>query len=248
MHQPSHQKIALITGGAKRLGAAIGRVLHNAGMNVVVHYRSSAADAEALCAELNQLRGDSCAVLQADLLDYDRHADFLARAVSIWNGLDALVNNASAFFPSPAGNITEAHWDTLIGTNMKAPFFLAQAAAPILAARRGCIINMVDIHGERPLKNYPVYSISKAGMAAVTGALAKELGPEIRVNGVSPGAILWPEGGVSDQRKKEIISRITLQRIGCADDIARCVLFLIRDADYVTGQIVAVDGGRRLFS
>lgn len=248
MQQPSHQKIALITGASKRLGAAIGQSLHGNGMNVVLHYRHSAAEAEALCTRLNQIRCNSAAILQADLGDSACHAHLIERAVSIWNGLDALVNNASAFFPSTVGEITEAHWDELIGANMKAPFFLAQAAARILRTRRGCIINMVDIHGERPLKNYPVYSISKAGLVAITEALAKELGPEIRVNGIAPGAILWPEGDMSEEQKNEIISRITLRRIGSADDIARSVLFLVRDADYITGQIIAVDGGRRLFT
>lgn len=237
---------ALITGAARRLGAEIARRLHGAGMNVIIHYRSSGAAAAALCDELNNLRPGSAAILQCDLLQTDELARLVRQSGELWGRLDAVVNNAAAFEPTPIGSVTEAQWDALLGSNLKAPFFIAQAAAPWLRASRGSIVNLVDIHAERALKGYPVYSIAKAAVAAMTRALAKELAPEVRVNGVSPGAILWPENEPSEAEKRKVLSRIPFQRIGAPADIAKTVLFLIRDADYITGQVIAVDGGRTL--
>ena len=241
-------KVVLITGAARRIGAATAHRLHTAGMNLALHYRRSKAEAEELCATLNRRRAESAVTLQADLLHTPNIGALIRSAADVWGGLDVLVNNASTFYATPVEAVVEEQWDELIGSNLKAPFFLSQAAAPLLRRRSGCIVNIIDIHAKRPLKGYPVYSIAKTGLAAMTRALAKELGPEIRVNGVAPGAILWPEANLSEDEKKAIVSRTVLKRTGCPDDIARTVLFMIRDADYITGQLLAVDGGRSLFS
>ena len=239
-------KVALVTGAARRIGATICRCLHEQGTNVAVHYRGSAAEAEALCADLNDLRPNSALAVRADLASIDRLPE-LVTTVTAWHGrLDILINNASSFYPTPLGEITEAHWDDLVGSNLKAPLFLSQAAAPELRKARGVIINIVDIHAQRPLRNHAVYGSAKAGLAMLTRALAKDLAPEIRVNGVSPGAILWPDAGLSEQTKASILRQIPAGRPGAADDIAACVLYLVRDAGYVTGQIIAVDGGRSI--
>ncbi|MEE9356856.1 pteridine reductase [Candidatus Vondammii sp. HM_W22] len=236
--------VALITGAAHRIGACIARTLHRSGMNIVIHYRHSADAAESLKKELEAIRPDSVLLLQADLLDTGRLPDII-QAIRNWQGrLDLLVNNASSFYPTPLEEVAEAQWDNLIGSNMKAPFFLAKAAAPMLSECGGSIINLVDIHAQRPLKNHPVYSMAKAGNAMMVKALARELGPKIRVNGVAPGAILWPEEGLSKETQQEILSRTALERPGNPENIARTVLFLARDADYITGQVIAVDGGR----
>jgi len=237
-------RTALITGGAHRIGAQIARTLHQAGMDVLVHYRRSAQGAEALKAELEANRPDSVGLLQLDLHDTPRFPAFIDEALRFRGRLDLLVNNASTFYPTPVGEATEAQWEDLIGTNLKAPFFLSQAAAPSLRKSGGAIVNLVDIHAQRPLKGYPLYSMAKAGNAMMVKALARELGPEIRVNGVAPGAILWPEQGLSEADKDTILERTALKRAGTPVDIARTVLFLVRDADYITGQIIAVDGGR----
>jgi pteridine reductase len=241
-------KTALITGAARRIGARIARSLHEAGYNVALHFLRSKAEAQALADELNRARGDSARLIQADLLRSEQLAPLVEQAIGFWGGLDVLVNNASRFYPTPVGEVAENQWDELLGSNLKAPFFLSQAAAPCLRERDGVIVNIVDIHAERGLKNYPVYSIAKAGLAAMTRALAKELGPQIRVNGVAPGAILWPEHDMDEAKHAEILSRIPLRRKGEPDDVARAVLFFVRDAPYVTGQILAVDGGRSLFN
>jgi pteridine reductase len=241
-------KTVLITGAARRIGAAIAHRLHAAGMNLAIHYRGSKAEADELCASLNRQRAGSAVTLQADLLHTSNIRELIHNASEIWGGLDVLVNNASTFYATPVEDVAEEQWDELIGSNLKAPFFLSQAAAPLLKKRSGCIVNIIDIHAKRPLKGYPVYSITKTGLAAMTRALAKELGPEIRVNGVAPGAILWPEANLADAEKKAIVARTVLKRTGCPNDVARTVLFLIRDADYITGQLLAVDGGRSLFS
>lgn len=241
-------KVVLITGAAHRIGAQIARLLHAQGARLVLHYRSSRESAHKLQEELNNLRKDSVVLVQADLLDSKKLAAVIRNAVSAWNRLDVLVNNASSFYTTQMGSVTEAQWENLIGTNLKAPFFLSQAAAPRLAEHNGCIINIVDIHADRPLKNYPVYSMAKAGLVMLTKALACELGPEIRVNAVAPGAILWPENDMDDITKQRIISRTFLKRRGSADDIARAVLFLIRDAIYTSGHVLTVDGGRSLNS
>lgn len=194
-------KSALVTGAARRIGAEIVRRLHAAGYHIVLHYHRSAADAEALCRELNAVREDSVHLLQADLRETGGLNDFVQRAAAVWGGLDVLVNNASAFYPTPLGTVTEDQWNDLLGSNLKAPFFLVQTAAPYLRERKGCIVNIGDIHADRPLENYTVYCVAKAGLAAMTRALAKELAPDIRVNGVAPGAILWPEHDMDSTKK-----------------------------------------------
>lgn len=239
-------QVGLITGAAQRIGAALARALHRAGMDLALHYRHSAASAQALCAELEAVRPGSVLLLQADLLDATAPARLIAAVVERFGRLDLLVNNASSFYPTPLGEVTETHWHDLIGTNLKAPFFLAQAAAPLLRASGGAIVNLVDIHAERPLKGHPLYSIAKAGNAMLVKALARELGPEVRVNGIAPGAILWPDTGIGEAEKKATIARTALRRLGTPEDIVRTLLFLVRDADYLTGQIIAVDGGRTL--
>ncbi len=244
---PLASRWVLITGGAKRIGAEIARTLHGAGASIAVHYRSSAGPAEALVAELEAARPGSAAAFAADLLD-DRARDSLVERVVARTGrLDVLVNNASTFYPTPVGTITPEHWDDLVGTNLKAPLFLSQAAAPHLRGAGGVIVNLVDIHARRPLRDHPVYGPAKAGLAMLTRSLAKDLGPDVRVNGVSPGAILWPEDeDMAESVKDNIIGQTALKRTGSPADIAGCVLYLVRDASYVTGQIIAVDGGRSL--
>jgi len=214
---------------------------------LILHYRSSSQDAHKLCDELNKLRPNSAVLLQADLLKLTELERLAAEAIAAFGGIDVLVNNASVFYPGLVDEVTEEQWDALLGSNLKAPFFLAKHLAGTLKQTKGCIVNIVDIHAERGLKGYPVYSIAKAGLAAMTKVLAKELGPEVRVNGVAPGAILWPEHELSEDSRQEILQRVILKRSGEAIDIAKAVLFLIKDADYVTGQIIAVDGGRTLF-
>jgi len=238
--------IALVTGAARRVGAEIATQLHAAGADVGIHYRSSGEDTTRLVAHLNGLRPNSAAAFEADLLDTASHPALIAAVVDWRGGLDILVNNASTFYPTPLGEITEADWDDLVGSNFKAPLFLSQAAAPSLRERRGSIVNIVDIHAQRPLRDHLVYGPAKAGLAMVTRALAKELAPEVRVNGVSPGAILWPEGDMSETAKASILEQVPLARPGDPADIAGCVLYLVRDASYVTGQILAVDGGRSI--
>ena len=237
-------KLALVTGSARRIGATIVRTLHADGARVAIHYRGSAAEATALAAELNGARSDSAATFQADLVDTAALPALAERVLDWAGGIDILVNNASSFYPTPIGEITEDAWDDLVGSNLKGPLFLSQACLPALRKARGVIINLVDIHGQRPLRNHHVYSPAKAGLAMLTRALAKDLGPEIRVNGVSPGAILWPSDGMTADVKKSILEQIPLDRAGSPADIAGCVLYLVRDATYVSGQIIAVDGGR----
>lgn len=237
-------KTALITGASHRIGAAIARMLHGEGMNLVLHYRNSSAGAERLRNDLEDQRSHSVVLGQADLMHTGQLFDLVGLANQAFGRLDVLVNNASAFYPTPVGEVTLKQWDELMGSNLKGPFFLAQAAAPLLRAHNGCIVNLVDVHAERPKKDYPVYSMAKAGNAMMVKALARELGPEVRVNGVAPGVILWPDEAMTDQRKEEILERTVLGRAGCEEDVARTVLFLVRDAEYITGQIIAVDGGR----
>ncbi|MBK1704144.1 pteridine reductase [Halochromatium glycolicum] len=239
-------KVALITGGAHRIGACIARLLHAQGVNLTVHYRSSEADAVALQQGLEAQRPDSVQLLQADLAELERLPAMIDAVQARFGRLDLLVNNASSFYPTPLDQANEAQWDELIGSNLKGPFFLTRAAAPLLRASGGAVVNLVDIHAQRPLKDHPIYSIAKAGNAMMVQTLARELGPEVRVNGIAPGAILWPEQGLSDALKDEILARTALGRPGSPDDIARTLLFLFRDADYITGQIIAVDGGRTL--
>lgn len=237
-------KVALITGGARRVGATVGRLLHAEGMNLVIHYRSSKDEVGALQAELQAQRPHSVAVVQADLLDTARLPELVGTAAAAFGRLDVLLNNASSFYPTPIGQATEKHWEELLGSNLKAPFFLCQAAAPFLKSSNGCIINMVDVHAQRPLKNYPIYSAAKAGLLMLTLSLARELAPEVRVNAIAPGTILWPEHPMEDLIKKQILERVPQKRSGEPMDIARTVLFLVRDAGYISGQVIAVDGGR----
>lgn len=239
-------QLALITGAAQRIGAAIARCLHAAGMDVVLHYRHSEAAARALQQELEAARAGSTLLVQADLLDTSKLAGLIERIAAERGRLDVLVNNASSFYPTPLGEANEDQWEDLVGTNLKAPFFLAQAAAPLLRESRGLIVNLADIYAERPLKDHPIYSMAKAGNVMMVKALARELGPEVRVNGIAPGAILWPESEMGEEAKQSILARTALRRAGTPEDIAQTLLFLVRDAAYITGQIIAVDGGRNI--
>ena len=244
-------KTALITGSAKRVGAVITQTLHQAGYNVIIHCRLSRRAADDLAQSLNAKRPDSAMVIQGDLNDETIYNTLIEQAYQCWNRLDVLINNASSFYPTPIGSITFDDWDNLVNSNMKAPLFLTQAAAPYLKQVQGNIINMIDIHAQRPMKQHTVNCAAKAGLAMLTMSLAKELGPEIRVNGVAPGAILWPasdgpNGDMPDHTKNLILQRTSLKRPGQPSDIAKTILFLARDADYITGQIIAVDGGRTL--
>ena len=240
-------KVVLITGAAHRIGATTARRLHAEGMNILLHYRHSREAAENLQVELNAMRSDSVHLIQADLHDTTKLPTLVDQALRIWGRLDVLINNASSFYATPVGSVTESHWEDLIGSNLKAPFFLSQAAAPYLRQQQGCIVSIVDIHAERPLKEFPVYSMAKAGLVMLTKSLACELGPEVRVNAVAPGAILWPEN-LGESEKAKIISRTFLKRQGEPEDIARAILYLIRDAGYMSGQVLTVDGGRSLNS
>ena len=240
-------KTILITGAAKRIGAACAVFLHKQGCNVILHYKNSEKEASQLCYSLNQQRANSAHSIQADLLDIHLLPQVAKQACQFFGGVDALVNNASIFYPQQVNDVTEKSWDDLIGSNLKAPFFLSQALMPTLVERKGCIVNIVDIHAERGLKDFPVYSISKAGLLGMTRVLAKEFAPNVRVNGISPGAILWPETDLSETDKLLIMDKIALKKSGQANDIAKTVAFLINDADYITGQIINVDGGRTLY-
>lgn len=245
----NHSKVVLITGAARRIGKSIAELLHAQGMNVVLHYHKSMALALNLCNELNRVRENSAIAIPANLSVPMELSELMKKATQAWGYLDALINNASAFFPSSLGQVNEQHWDDLLNTNLKAPFFLSQLAIPWLKQRQGTIINIVDIHAnKRPLKGYLVYDISKSGLLGLTYALAKELAPEIRVNGISPGVIAWPEheNALPAVIKADILSRIALNKTGQPNDIAKAALFFIESADYITGQVLAVDGGRLL--
>ena len=237
-------RAALITGAARRVGATIARALHGAGANVVLHFRSSGEDAASLAQELNAARPGSAVLVECDLLEVAQLPALAEAAAQAFGGLDILVNNASTFYPTPVGDITESDWDDLIGANLKAPLFLAQATAPALHLNRGLIVNLADIHGMRPLRRHPVYCVSKAGLIMLTKSLARELGPHVRVNAIAPGPVMWPEDGVDEELQAKIIDRTALKRPGSAADVARAVLFFATEAPYVTGQILAVDGGR----
>ena len=240
-------KAALVTGGARRVGAVIARRLHAAGAAVLIHYRDSEADAVRLASELNAARPKSAAKVKAELLAPVAPRALVGAALDSFGRLDVLVNNASSFFPVAVGAMEASHWEELIGSNLRAPLFIAQQAAPELAKNEGSIVNIVDIHAERPLKGYALYSIAKAGLAAMTRSLALELAPRVRVNGVAPGAIAWPEDGqFPDEERARILATTPLARMGAPEDIARAVHFLAC-APYVTGQILAVDGGRSIF-
>lgn len=241
-------KAVLVTGAAKRIGAAICRRLHAAGAQVAVHYRSSRQEALALRDELNALRPESAAVIQADLLDLGAFPQLVREVIEKFGRLDALINNASSFYATPLGEVDEQQWNDLLGTNLRAPLFLAQAAAAELRRRHGAIVNIADIHAERPMQGHLLYSVAKTGLVALTRALAQEMAPQVRVNAISPGVIIWPENATwldAEQRRK-IVAHTLLKREGDTDDVARTVQFLLNDSPYITGQIIAVDGGRSI--
>lgn len=244
----NNHKVALVTGSGQRVGAEIARHLHQSDWTVLIHYRHSQQAALSLAHELNQQRANSAYTLGADLDDLTQINQLPQQIEQITDRLDALVNNASTFYPTPVGNVDENAWHDLLSSNAKAPFFLSQACVPLLKKTQGCIVNIVDIHAQRPFKNYTVYCMAKAALQTMTYALAKELAPDIRVNGVAPGAILWPEmnsqSAINNDTQAEILAGIPLQRSGSPQDIAKTVRFLIEDAPYITGQIIAVDGGR----
>lgn len=241
---PLTGQVALVTGAARRLGAAIARALHAEGARLVIHHRSSRAEAEALARELNALRADSAITHAADLMEVAALSGLVAATLAAFGRLDVLVNNASSFYATPLGEITPQAFDDLIGTNLRAPLFLAQAAAPELRLRRGLVLNMADIHAFRPLKRHPVYCAAKAGLVMLTQSLARELGPHVRVNGIAPGPVLWPDGEMDGDLKERILDRTALKRMGTPEEVAKVALFFVRDAPYVTGQVLPVDGGR----
>ncbi len=246
MTTASGRPVVLITGAARRVGATIARVLHAAGYDLALHCRASRAELDALIAELEHERPRSTLALQAELAEIKRLPTLVDATLARFGRLDGLVNNASAFYPTPLGTISAAQWDDLFAANARAPLFLAQAAATHLAATRGAIVNLIDIYAEQPLPQHSVYGMAKAALAMATRALALELAPDIRVNGVAPGAVLWPEAGKSDAERAELIARTPLQRSGTPEDVAGAVLWLLRDARFVTGQILRIDGGRAL--
>jgi pteridine reductase len=240
-------KTALITGAAKRIGAAIAEHLHNAGMNVIIHYNTSATEAHELVRKLNGIRQDSAITVQANLEHKAYYAALIDAALEFRGGIDVLINNASAYYPTSLGSLSDEQWNGLINTNLKAPLFLSQLAAKSLRSNKGCIINITDIHADRPLINHTVYSVSKAGLVMLTQSLAKELAPAIRVNAISPGAITWPDE-MDDETRQTILNQTVMKKAGSMEDITKAVMFLIKDADYITGQILNVDGGRTLYS
>lgn len=248
IHTTDNSKVALVTGSGQRVGAAIIRHLHSRGWRVIIHYRHSADAAARLADELNRQRTDSAVTVKANLDDLHDIQTLAEQTPACFGRLDALVNNASTFYPTPIGKATLADWDDLFGSNARAPFFLSQALAPALKQSGGCIVNIVDIHAQRPFHQHTVYCMAKAALHMMTLSLAKELAPDIRVNGVSPGAILWPEAGsssaIATDMQQQILASVPLARLGTPDDIARTVGFLVHDAPYITGQIIAVDGGR----
>jgi len=241
-------KVILITGGAKRVGASICRLLHASGANLMIHYRSSVSEARALQSELNLQRANSVAIIQGDLLNLAVLPSLVQETISHYGRLDVLINNASAYYATEIGEINEEQWEDLIGSNLKAPLFLSQAAAHELRKQHGCIINITDMHVERPKKGYIVYSVAKAGLVTLTKSLAHELGPDVRVNAVAPGPVMWPEDNpqFDEVYRQRVISQTLLKRIGEPNDVARAVRFLIQDAPFITGQVIAVDGGRSL--
>ncbi|MGA8258737.1 MAG: pteridine reductase [Arenicellales bacterium] len=237
-------KVALVTGGAQRLGAVVATRLHEAGMKLVIHYRSSDKAAHALQASLHAKRDASVVLVKGELLDVSKTRHLASQCIQAFSRLDVVVNNASLFHPTPLGSVTASEWETIMGVNLRAPFFLVQEAAAELRRNQGCVVNLVDIYGRVPLKDHIVYSIAKAGLIALTRALARELAPEVRVNAVAPGAILWPEGDDNEVAHQRIISNTPLKRVGSPQDIAEAVLFLVSGAGFTTGQVIPVDGGR----
>lgn len=248
MSDSSSNPVVLITGSARRIGACIARHLHQLGYKIALHHRNSVQEAKALAADLNQRRANSVITIYGDLNQLNEIQQVVDAAVAHWGRLDGVINNASSFYPTPLGSVTQEQWDDLLNSNLKAPFFIAQAAAKALQISHGCIINIADIYADRPLKDHPVYCAAKAGNVMLTKSLARELAPEVRVNGIAPGAILWPEQNDEQQQNKQqnILDRIPLAREGDPEDIAKAVEFLLAQAPYITGQIITVDGGRSL--
>lgn len=242
--QMNSSDTTLITGGAKRIGREIAHTMHAAGHNIMIHYRSSAQASDTLVQELNSLRSDSAAAVQADLLDIGSIPRVIDETISTFGQLNVLINNASTFYPTPIELIEDDFWNDIVGSNLKAPAFMVKAAVPHLRASSGCIINIVDIYARQPLPNHPLYCSAKAGLEMLTKSLARDLAPEIRVNGVSPGAILWPENGNSELSQSQLLEKIPLGRMGEPKDVAKTVRFLVTEGDYITGQIIQVDGGR----
>lgn len=242
----NHQKVVLITGAAKRVGATVAKKLHDQGMRIAIHYRHSADEAQTLSRQLNDQRPNSSIALQSDLSDIKNLNQLVETVIETWGQLDVLVNNASNFYPTPIGEATQQHWDDLFASNAKAPFFLSQAAAPYLKKQQGCIINMVDIQARQPLKSHTIYCMAKSALLMMTKSLAKELGPEVRVNAIAPGVVLWAAHEDDEVLQNKILARTALKRAGTPEDIATTMLFLIEHANYITGQMIAVDGGRML--
>jgi pteridine reductase len=248
MTEPQQRRVAIVTGAARRIGAVIASALHDRGLDLLLHCRNSRDEADALAARLNAQRERSAAVIAADLSDDAAPEAIAGAALSAFDRIDVLVNNASAFYPTPPDEASHADWTALVDSNMRAPFWLSLAAAKAMQGTGGSIVNLVDIHGLVPLADHPIYSQAKAGLVMQTRALAKDLAPSIRVNAVAPGSILWPEGDAanSEEAMDDILERVPMKRQGSPDDIAGAVCFLALDAPYVTGQILAVDGGRML--
>ncbi len=242
----NEKKVALITGAAQRIGAALAKALHARGYNVVIHYNNSAANAEAIARELNALRANSAHTLRANIEDADAMPQLASAAIALWGRVDVLINNASTYYATPPGKATPHDWDRLLGSNLKGPFFLAQALLPELSLRKGCVVNMIDIFAERPIRNFSLYCMAKAGLAMLTKSLALDCGHAVRINGIAPGAILWPEPPLSATEKTKMLEKIPLGHLGNPNDIVRTALFLIDDAPYINGQIIAVDGGLSL--
>ena len=240
------QKVALITGAGKRVGADMARALHAQGLHIIIHYRHSAEEAQSLCKLLNEKREQSAITIQKDLNEISSLNHLIDEAICAWGQVDVLINNASSFYSTPLHSANEKDWDQLFNSNLKAPFFLSQAIASHLVEQRGCIINMLDIRARVPLKDYSIYCIAKAGLLMMTKVLAKELAPHVRVNGIAPGVVLWPDSENDLVLQKKIIDRTLLRREGSPDDVVKAVLFLINNADYITGQVITIDGGRSL--
>jgi pteridine reductase len=240
-------KTVLITGAARKIGAAIAEHLHRAGMNVIIHYNTSAKEAHELVRKLNGIKHDSAITVQANLEHKEYYTALIDASLEFKGGIDVLINNASAFYPTPLNMLEDEQWNSIINTNLKAPLYLSQLASKSLRKNKGCIINIADIHANRPLANHTIYSVSKAGLVMLTQSLAKELAPAIRVNAISPGAITWPEV-IKDDDKQTILDQIALKKVGSMEDICKATMFLIKDADYITGQVFNIDGGRTLYS
>ena len=239
-------KTVLITGAAKRIGAAIANLLHQADMDIIIHHNTSVDEADELVNKLNKVRPESAITVQADLEQHESYSSLISNAIEFNGKIDVLINNASAFYPTPVDQLNDSQWNEIININLKAPLFLSQLAAKSIAENKGCIINIADIHANKPLKDHPVYSLSKSGLITLTQSLAKELAPAIRVNAISPGAITWPDN-MNEELKKNILQHTALKKTGCMEDISKAVLFLINDADYITGQVLNIDGGRTIY-